>query len=122
MHESESAPLLPLGLGDLEGLQQVIALYLRHLGTPGTRARELEQRRRLLGELRTRLERARLSGNDPVCIPLTLAEWQGLKKALAGCAWVVGERAPASPEREDLLRVLEGLRAKIAQIVSASFN
>ena len=28
---ADASPLLPLGLGDLEGLQHVIALYLRHL-------------------------------------------------------------------------------------------
>ena len=119
---SNETPLLPLGRGDLEGLQQVITLYLRTLGAQRTLAREGERRRQVLLELRARIGRARLAQDDPVCIPLTLAEWQVLKKALAGCAWVIRQQAPASPERDDLLNVLESLREKIAQIVSSSLN
>jgi hypothetical protein len=119
---SDSQPFLPLGLGDLEGLQHVITLYLRHCKTQGKISSEREQHQRMLRELHTRIERARLSGADPVCLPLTLAEWQGLKKALNGCAWVVRTHVPHSAERDDLLTVLERLKQEVAQIISASLN
>ena len=119
---NDRQPFLPLGLDDLEGLQHVIALYLRHCKTQGKISSEREQHQRLLRELHTRIERARLSRADPVCLPLTLAEWQGLKKALSGCAWVVRTRVPHSAERDDLLAVLERLKQEVAQIISASLN
>lgn len=115
-------PFLPLGLDDLEGLQRVIALYLRHCKTQGKLSSEREQQQHLLRNLHTRIERARLSRADPVCLPLTLAEWQGLKKALNGCAWVVRTSVPVSPEREDLLAVLAQLKQQVAHIISASLN
>lgn len=119
---SNSQPFLPLGLNDLEGLQHVIALYLRHFKTQGKISSERERHQRLLRDLHTRVGRARLSGADPVCLPLTLEEWQELKKALSGCAWVVRTHVPASAERDDLLAVLEHLKQQVAQIISASLN
>ncbi|MGH2482207.1 MAG: hypothetical protein ACRDHW_21360 [Ktedonobacteraceae bacterium] len=111
-----------LGLSDLEGLQQVLALYLRYLNAQSTTSPAGEQRRQLLANLRARIAQARLSRHDPVSIPLTLVEWQGLKKALNGCAWVIRTSIPATAERDDLLEVLERLKQKIARIISASLN
>ena len=115
-------PFLPLGLGDLEGLQHVIALYLRSFKPQGKLSSEREQHQQLLRDLHARIGRARLSRADPVCLPLTLAEWQGLKKALSGCAWVVRTSVPVSQERDDLLAVLAQLKQQVAHIISASLN
>lgn len=119
---SNEHPFLPLGLGDLEGLQHVIALYLRYVKTQGMLSSEREQHQQLLRDLHARIGRARLSNADPVCLPLTLAEWQGLKKALSGCAWVVRTSVPVSQEREDLLTVLAQLKQRVAHIILASLN
>jgi hypothetical protein len=111
-------PTLQVGLGDLPILRNVIWGYLAYTRRTSKPTPESREQAHLLEGVYQRLI-VRSQGAFDVRIDLQVQEIHALSVAILGFCAFVRQKVPASRDRDETLRDLEGFRQKLLAMLPA---
>ncbi len=113
--QGDKVPQVRIGLGDIQALLSMLTGYLAYLRKAVPTSPRHKTQIRTLEGLRRRLVALLASPRQDEDIPiwLTQQEIQVLDEALGGFVQVVHVIIPASSERDETLREIEGFRQRL---------
>jgi hypothetical protein len=109
---------VPITLNDLTVMDAAIKGYLAFLRGAVKPSQERYIKVELLQNIRQRLKPVLSQQLEGTPIPLTFNEVQAIDAALVGFVWIVRRAVPPSKERDDALAGFDGLRHKLASLVT----